>query len=276
MKLLNFRYKGRTCIGEVNDAGEITQFALQDGLIGYMRRGITPQKTSERVNLSDVTLLAPYVPGKIIGVGRNYADHAKELKNELPTTPLLFAKFPSSVIGTGEAITWRSAHTTQVDYEGELAVIIGKRASHVSEEDALKHVFGYTIANDVSARDLQDSESQWVRAKGLDTFCPIGPVIVSASAIEDPHKLNIVTKLNDKEMQNGNTSDMIFNIPYLISYCSQSFVLEPGDMILTGTPSGVGKAQKPPRFLKDGDVVTVSIEGIGEISNPCKVIEDGA
>ncbi|MEQ8677755.1 MAG: fumarylacetoacetate hydrolase family protein [Aggregatilineales bacterium] len=276
MKLLNFRYKGRTCIGEVNDAGEITQFALQDGLIGYMRRGITPQKTSERVNLSDVTLLAPYVPGKIIGVGRNYADHAKELKNELPTTPLLFAKFPSSVIGTGEAIIWRSAHTTQVDYEGELAVIIGKRASHVSEEDALKHVFGYTIANDVSARDLQDSESQWVRAKGLDTFCPIGPVIVSASAIEDPHKLNIVTKLNDKEMQNGNTSDMIFNIPYLISYCSQSFVLEPGDMILTGTPSGVGKAQKPPRFLKDGDVVTVSIEGIGEISNPCKVIEDGA
>lgn len=276
MKLINFMHKGRNHIGELGDDGEITQFALQDGLIGYMRRGITPQKTSERVMLDDVDVLAPYVPGKIIGVGRNYADHAKELKNELPEKPLLFAKFPSSVIGTGAAITWKSSMTEQVDYEGELAVIIGKQASHVSEEDARKHVFGYTIANDVSARDLQDSESQWVRAKGLDTFCPLGPVIISRDAIEDPQKLKIVTKLNDKEMQNGNTGDMIFSIPYLISYCSQSFVLEPGDMILTGTPSGVGKAQKPPRFLKDGDVVSISIEGIGELSNPCKVIDDKA
>lgn len=276
MKLINFMHKGRNHIGELGDDGEITQFALQDGLIGYMRRGITPQKTSERVMLDEVNVLAPYVPGKIIGVGRNYADHAKELKNELPEKPLLFAKFPSSVIGTGAAITWKSSMTEQVDYEGELAVIIGKQASHVSEEDAMKHVFGYTVANDVSARDLQDSESQWVRAKGLDTFCPLGPVIISRDAIEDPQKLKIVTKLNDKEMQNGNTGDMIFSIPYLISYCSQSFVLEPGDMILTGTPSGVGKAQKPPRFLKDGDVVSISIEGIGELSNPCKVIDDKA
>ncbi len=272
MKLIHFRYAGRLRSGMI-DGDEITLFSMQDGILAFIRRGITPQPTSERVKLEEVEVLAPFTPGKIIGVGRNYADHAKELDNAIPEKPLLFAKWSTSVIASGEPITWHTDMTTQVDYEGELAVIIGKRATKVSEADALNYVFGYAIANDVSARDLQDNDKQWVRAKGLDTFCPFGPVIVSRQDIEDPHALTIVTKLNDDEVQHASTGDMIFKIPQLIAYCSQAFTLEPGDVILTGTPSGVGKAQDPPRFLQDSDVVTISIDGIGELSNPCKVIE---
>jgi 2-keto-4-pentenoate hydratase/2-oxohepta-3-ene-1,7-dioic acid hydratase in catechol pathway len=217
-------------------------------------------------------ITAPLIPSKILAVGRNYAEHAAELKNEIPDKPLIFAKYPSCVIGNGDAIQWKTSVTQQVDWEGELCVVIGKTAKFISEDEAYDHIFGYTIANDVSARDLQDNEKQWTRAKGHDTFCPLGPTIVTKDEITDPHNLRIVTKVNGETMQDGSTADMIFKIPYLVSYLSQTFTLEPGDLILTGTPSGVGKAQKPPRFLNDGDEVSITIDGIGTLSNPCQIL----
>ncbi|GAB5491075.1 MAG: hypothetical protein Phog2KO_12900 [Phototrophicaceae bacterium] len=216
---------------------------------------------------------APIMPSKIFCVGRNYAEHAAELSNALPTSPLIFSKYPTCVIGNDENIQWHDDLTQKVDWEGELAVVIGKTAKNIREEDAYEHIFGYTVANDISARDLQDSESQWVRAKAQDTFCPLGPAIVTKDDLADPHALQVVTKVNGEIMQNGNTSDMIFKIPYLVAYLSRTFTLLPGDLILTGTPSGVGKAMKPPKFLNDGDVVEVTIEGIGTVRNTCEVLK---
>jgi len=240
-----------------------------------LRRGITPSPTYERVPLAEATLKAPLIPGKIIAIGRNYAEHAAELGNDLPPAPIIFAKFPSSVINPGDAITWRSSVTTEVDWEAELAVVIGKRAKDVAEADAMSYVYGYTVGNDVSARDLQlRVDSQWTRGKSLDTFCPLGPYIVTREEIADVQNLAVKTTVNGDVMQDSNTKHMIFKVAYLVSYCSQMFTLEPGDIIMTGTPSGVGMGMKPPRYLADGDTVTVSVEGIGEVSNPCKVISD--
>jgi 5-carboxymethyl-2-hydroxymuconate isomerase len=237
-------------------------------------RGVTPSRTSQHFPLSQVKIHAPLRPGKIIAIGRNYAEHAKETGNEPPPRPLIFSIFPSAVIDPGEAITWQDSVTKEVDWEVELAVIIGKKARHVSEEDALNYVFGYTVANDVTARDLQHRiDGQWTRGKSLDTFCPMGPMIVTRDEIEDPQKLKLKTTVNDEVMQDGNTKHMIFSVRYLIHYCSQMFTLEPADVIMTGTPSGVGAGRDPQVFLKDGDVVTCSVEGIGEISNPCVVLE---
>ncbi|MFW5748026.1 MAG: fumarylacetoacetate hydrolase family protein [Chloroflexota bacterium] len=273
MKLVTYSYNQRQRVG-ILDGETVYRISFDVGMLGLVRRGVRPVHTSERYPLSDVVLHAPLQPHSIIAVGRNYADHAKELDNEVPEKPLLFAKMPGSVIGTGMPITWRRSVTEKVDWEGELAVIIGHRAHRVAEEDALKYVFGYTIANDVTARDLQDSESQWLRAKGLDTFCPMGPAIVLPDEIEDPQTLTIVTRVNDEEVQNVSTSQMIHTVPALISYISQSITLHPGDVILTGTPAGVGKGMKPPRFLKDGDTVTVAIDGIGELHNSCRVEDE--
>lgn len=273
MKLVTFTYNNRTRIGELVD-DTITVLAWVDSNVRQMiRRSVTPSRTYERFSLDKVKLEAPLNPGKIIAIGRNYVEHAKETGSKVPTEPLIFAKFPSSIIATGDPITWRTSITEQVDWEGELGVVIGKKARDVSEEEAYDYVFGYTIANDVTARDLQMvKDTQWTRGKSLDTFCPLGPYIVTKDEIEDPQNLAIRTKINDEVVQDGNTRDMIFSIPYLIAYCSRMFTLEPGDLILTGTPPGVGVGRSPQRFLQDGEVVTVSIEGIGEISNPCKVI----
>ena len=274
MKLTTFSYNGRTRIGAIE--GDVVQvLAWQDSMRQLIRRGVTPARTYERVPLEKATLHAPLYPGKIIAIGRNYAEHAAETGSDLPERPLIFAKFPSSVIGPGEPITWRTSVTTQVDWEAELAVVIGRRARDVSEEDAYNYVYGYCVANDVTARDLQQKvDQQWTRGKSLDTFCPLGPYIVTRDEISDPQKLAVKTTVAGKVMQNSNTEHMIFKIPHLISYCSQMFTLEPGDLILTGTPDGVGMGRKPPRFLADGEEVTVSVEGIGEVTNPCKVIED--
>jgi len=219
-----------------------------------------------------VRTLPPLIPGKILAIGRNYAEHAAELENEVPAEPLVFAVMPSAVIGEGDSIVWDPSLTTQVDYEGELAVVIGRRASKVAELDALEFVFGYTIANDVSARDLQTRDKQWTRAKGMDTFCPLGPVIVTRDAIPDPQKLRITTTVDGTVRQDGSTADMIFNVAQLIAYLSRAFTLNPGDIILTGTPSGVGKAQNPPQFLCDGSTVSVAIAGIGKLTNRCRVL----
>ncbi len=274
MKLATFSHNNRTRIGAI-EGDTIRVMAWQDSMRQLIRRGISPSRTYERVPFADATLLAPLIPGKIVAIGRNYAEHAAESGSDVPDKPIIFAKFPSAVIGSGETITWRKSITDQVDWEAELAVIIGKRAKDVSEEDALSYVYGYCVGNDVSARDLQlKADTQWTRGKSLDTFCPLGPYIITRDEIADPNKLAIKTTVNDEVMQDSNTEHMIFNVPYLIAYCSRMFTLEPGDLIMTGTPSGVGMGRKPPRYLADGDVVTVSVEGIGEISNPCKVIEE--
>ena len=221
------------------------------------------------VGTNNALFVAPLRPGKILCVGRNYAEHAQEMGNAVPDTPLIFSKFATCVIGHGATIRWSDAITGAVDWEGELAVIIGEPARNVRVEDALAHVFAYTIANDVSARDLQDNEKQWTRAKGYDTFCPLGPIVVSADEIADVQNLSIQTHVNGMLKQDSNTSNMIFNVAYLIAYLSQTFTLEAGDIILTGTPSGVGKAHNPPQFLTTGDTVSITIEGIGTLTNDC-------
>jgi 2-keto-4-pentenoate hydratase/2-oxohepta-3-ene-1,7-dioic acid hydratase in catechol pathway len=197
----------------------------------------------------------------------NYKDHAREQRAALPSAPLIFAKFPSSVIGAFDDITWDPALTTEVDYEVELGVVIGKRTRRVSEADALDFVFGYTVINDVSARNLQFGDKQWVRGKSLDTFCPVGPVIVTTDEIPDPQDLDVRCLVNDKVMQTSNTEQMVFGVRELVAYCSQAFTLEPGDLIATGTPGGVGVFREPPFFLKDGDVVVTEVEKVGRMRN---------
>ncbi len=274
MKLATFTHKNRTAVGEVLE-DRVYSTASMENMQYMIRRGLLPSRRSESFPLDAVKLEPPVRPGKIIAIGKNYAEHAKETGGEVPPAPIIFAKFPSAIIGNGEVITWSESITTQVDWEGELAVVIGKRAHNVSEDDALKFIFGYTIANDVSARDLQiRTDAQWTRGKSLDTFCPLGPWIVTANEIPDPQALTVKTWVGDQLMQDGHTKDMIFSVAHLVSYCSKMFTLEPGDLILTGTPSGVGEGMKPARYLKDGDSVKIEISGIGQLVNTCKVLNE--
>jgi 2-keto-4-pentenoate hydratase/2-oxohepta-3-ene-1,7-dioic acid hydratase in catechol pathway len=207
--------------------------------------------------LDELTLLCPCQVTKIVAVGRNYAAHAAEHGNEVPSQPLIFLKPPSAVIGPGESIMC-PPQSAQVEHEAELAVVIGRRARRVSAADAWGHVLGYTCANDVTARDLQRSDGQWSRAKGFDTFAPLGPWIVTEL---DPTDLNVVCRVNGQVTQQASTADMVFKIPQLIEYISAAMTLEPGDVILTGTPEGVSPIQA-------GDQVEVEIEGIGTLRNP--------
>jgi 2-keto-4-pentenoate hydratase/2-oxohepta-3-ene-1,7-dioic acid hydratase in catechol pathway len=223
--------------------------------------------------LADADLLAPVPhPGKIVAIGRNYREHAVEEGVEPPPAPLIFAKWPSSVIGHGEEIRWDPGLTAQVDYEAELAVVMGRTARRVGVDEALDHVLGYTCLNDVSARDLQFGDGQWVRGKSLDTFCPMGPVLVTADEIDDPQDLAISCTVGGERVQDARTSAMYFGVAEIISYCSTSFTLEPGDVIATGTPGGVGVFRDPPRFLKDGDRMAVEIERIGRLENVCRFL----
>jgi len=213
-------------------------------------------------------------PGKIIAVGLNYRDHVEEQggKVKTPERPMLFAKFPTSVIGEGAAVEWDPQLTEAVDLEAELGVVIGRTARRVSQDQALGYVLGYTCINDVTARDLQYSDKQYVRGKSLDTFCPMGPALVTADELRDPSALGVRSWRNDEPMQESNTSNLIFDVPYLVSFCSQAFTLEPGDVICTGTPSGVGYFREPPVLMRDGDVMTVEIEGVGRLTNPCREV----
>ena len=221
--------------------------------------------------LDEVALLPPVPhPSKIVAIGLNFRDHAVEAGAPTPTQPTTFAKFPSSLIGHRAEISWDPRLTKEVDYEAELAVVIGRRAKSVSEENAFDYVFGYTCANDVSARDLQFAESQWVRGKSLDTFCPLGPVIVTSDEIPDPQSLQITCTVNSQLRQSANTSEMFFGVATLVSYCSQAFTLEPGDVIITGTTAGVGVFKKPKQMLHDGDEVVVEVGGIGRLINVCR------
>ena len=210
--------------------------------------------------LSSVKLLPPVLPGKIICIGRNYAAHAREHDAEVPEVPLLFLKPPSSIIGPGEAILL-PPQSQQVEHEGELVAVIGKRGRWIQPEDANEYILGYTIGNDVTARDLQRRDGQWTRSKGFDTFCPIGPWIETEF---DPSDAMITCHVNDEMRQMASTRDMVFRVRQLIAYASSVMTLEPGDLLFSGTPAGVGP-------LKEGDEVRVSIEGLGELRNPVKV-----
>ena len=218
------------------------------------------------VAVDSVKFLPPVYPGKILAIGRNYADHAIEGGQPPPEAPLIFTKLTSSLNAHNRAIVL-PAISSQVDYEAELAVVIGCRARRVSEAEALPYVFGYTMINDVSARDLQFGDGQWVRGKGLDGFAPLGPFITTRDEIDDVHSLKIEGRLNGEVMQSSNTGKMIFKVAYLVSYISQGITLEPGDVIATGTPEGVGIFRKPPVLLKAGDVFDVVIEKLGTLSN---------
>ena len=206
-------------------------------------------------------------PGKIVCVGLNYRDHAAEGGLDLPKAPLLFAKWPNTLIGDGEPVVL-PPESTQVDYEAELGVVIGAKAKRVSERDALDHVAGYICVNDVSARDLQFADGQWTRGKSPDTFCPVGPRLVPREEIADPQALAIRCLVNGEALQDSSTAQMIFSVAEIIAYTSQVITLEPGDLIATGTPAGVGVFRDPKVLLKDGDEVSVEIEGLGTLTNP--------
>jgi len=206
-------------------------------------------------------------PGKLVCIGLNYRDHAKESNMPLPEKPVVFSKFSSAVIAPGEPVVIPRT-SRQVDYEAELAVVIGRRAKNVSADHAYDYVLGYTAFNDVTARDFQFGDGQWQRGKSCDTFAPMGQTIVTTDVIADPHKLAIKLKLNGEIMQDSNTDQLIFGVPQLIEFISQTITLEPGDVIATGTPAGVGFARKPPVFLKPGDEMEVLIEGMGGLGNP--------
>lgn len=206
-------------------------------------------------------------PGKIVCVGLNYRDHAEEQGTELPTAPLLFAKWPNALIGPGEPIVIPRV-SKQVDYEAELGVVIGERVRGVSKENALDSVRGYICLNDVSARDLQFSDGQWTRGKSADTFCPVGPKLVPAAEVPDPQGLGIRCVLNGEVMQDSTTANMIFSVAEIIAYASATMTFEPGDLIATGTPAGVGVFRDPPVLLKDRDEVTIEIDGVGSLTNP--------
>jgi 2-keto-4-pentenoate hydratase/2-oxohepta-3-ene-1,7-dioic acid hydratase in catechol pathway len=233
-----------------------------------VQRWIVRPPGSEQLDAATARLLAPIPrPPKIVCIGLNYRDHAEESGMAIPEVPTVFAKFPTAVTGHRHPIVL-PRNSTKPDYEAELAVVIGRGGRHIPEAAWREHVFGYTIFNDVSARDFQMATSQWMMGKTFDTFAPCGPAIVTADEIEDPHTLDISLTLNGEEMQHSNTRNLIFQVPRLIAFLSSVFTLEPGDLIATGTPAGVGFARKPPRWLKPGDEVVVRIEGLGELSNP--------
>jgi acylpyruvate hydrolase len=307
MKLVSFRLNGQTSLGALSDgqvvdlhraframlrdqedweelvvAGLCVPPDLQDLLNG----GATSMAAAKRAlayadqcrpnggakvffhPLADVELLPPIRrPGKLIGVGLNYRSHLAEIDEPAPEYPVLFSKAPTSLIGHEQSIVLPRV-SEQVDYEGELAVVIGRRGKYLSEPGALDHVAGYTCANDVSAHDIEFRTSQWTSGKMLDTFCPLGPALVTADEIPDPGALRLETMLNGRTVQDARTADMVFSVAHLVSYISSLATLEPGDVILTGTPAGIGCNRRPPEFLRRGDRVTIRIEGIGTLSNP--------
>lgn len=286
MRLVSFVDQGREQLGvviedQVVPASDLAPdlpssmgSLLEDvvGGLGRLRTALAQGGTRTGVPLSDVTLLAPVPrPGKIIAIGRNYREHAAEEGQDVPSRPLMFAKFPSSIVADGVDITWDPAITSQVDYEAELAVVIGRSARNVTAADALDHVLGYACLNDVSARDVQFGDGQWTRGKSLDTFCPMGPMLTTVDEIPDPQALGIRCLVNDVVMQTSDTSQMYFSIAELIADCSANFTLEPGDIIATGTPGGVGAFRDPPVFLQDGDDVVVEVDGVGRLRNRCRV-----
>lgn len=284
MKLITFLREQQAHIGAWLPDGilDLTEAGFPNSMKAFIQAGAATwqraaqwaaSSAAERLPAADMRLLAPVLdPGKIVAIGLNYRDHIREIGAKEPDRPLIFTKFSTAIIGPGDTIVWDPAHTAQVDWEVELAVVIGKRARNVPAAAALDYVFGYTIINDVSARDLQFADKQWNRAKSLDSFCPMGPLLVTADEIADPHALGLRCRVNGVTMQASNTRELVFDIPFLVEYLSRSFTLEPGDIIASGTPGGVGMSRKPPVFLHDGDSVVCEIEQIGALENICREI----
>ena len=260
---------GPADLGGLHDVGEL--YARGPAAVSRLRElaaGALAGGGPARVDQASARYAPPVLrPGKILCVGLNYADHIAESHAEPPERIVLFAKFSSGLIAHGEPII-RPAITSELDYEGELAVIIGRRATDVAAGDALGYVGGYTIINDVSARDLQGAEPQWIRGKALDTFAPLGPVVLDAAAAPPVGEMTLRTLVNDEVRQDASCAQMITGVPELIAYISRGITLEPGDIIATGTPSGVALGMKPPVYLEPGDQVSIEISGIGELANP--------
>jgi acylpyruvate hydrolase len=306
MKLVTYSWKGHVALGALLDErvvdlcrayalalrhwGDADELAVADlrvpgDLLGLLRGGEVSLTAARRAltfveeqgaangaeglcyPLADVEFLSPVQrPGKVVCVGLNYRSHLAEIGDPVPEYPILFHKVATSLIGHRQAIVLPRV-SRQIDYEGELAVVIGRRGKYISEQDALSYVAGYTCANDVSAHDLEFRTSQWTSGKMLDTFCPLGPVLLTRDEVPDPCRLRLRTILNGRTVQDACTSDMIFPVSFLVSYVSSLATLEPGDLILAGTPAGIGCNQRPQVFLKPGDQVSVQIDGIGTLTN---------
>jgi 2-keto-4-pentenoate hydratase/2-oxohepta-3-ene-1,7-dioic acid hydratase in catechol pathway len=284
VRIAAIEYEGRVCVAKVNREGTAaTILSFKNGHLiesvpALLSTHAAEFEIGKTVMLEEVSLLAPIPrPARnIFCVGKNYAEHARELatsifKDVLFHYPIVFSKVPETVIGPGEPIMIDPAVSTDIDYEVELAVIIGKTGRNIAKEEAMAHVWGYTIVNDVTARDLQQRHGQWYLGKSQDTFCPMGPWAVTADAI-DLANTGVRTFVNGELRQNSNTRDLIFDVPTLIATISNGITLKPGDIIATGTPEGVGAGFRRPKFLKDGDVVRVEIDGIGALENPVKVV----
>ena len=278
---------------DMEDFGEISNFPLPNDMLELIDLGFeiipeitemiaeTPENLFEEISyeMNEITILAPIEkPRKnIFGIGLNYTEHVAESARTLDTTgklpqkPIIFSKPPTTVTGTNTAIIKNTKLTEQLDWEVELAVVIGKKGKYVSNADAMNYVFGYTVINDISARDCR-REGQWIVSKGQDTFAPMGPILITKDEIKNPHNLNLSLKVNGVEKQNSNTKFLLFNINDLIEDLSIVFTLEAGDIIATGTPSGVGAGRNPQEWLYDGDIVEATIEGIGTIVNTVKEI----
>ncbi|HZA83453.1 MAG TPA: fumarylacetoacetate hydrolase family protein [Actinomycetes bacterium] len=250
--------------GRVEDAAVVP---MGPSLVDFLAFGTQGTATGRPRPLAEVPLLAPVPrPGKIICVGLNYRDHARETGQDIPKEPVLFPKYANSVVGHGADVVV-PPEADMIDYEAELAVVVGRRASRVAEADALDHVAGYACANDVSARSLQFRSPHWLLGKAIDTFLPLGPQLVTADEVPDPQALGIRCLVNGEVRQSSDTGQMVFGVAELISFISRTITLEPGDLLVTGTPSGVGMAADPPRFLRPGDRMRVEIDGLGTLDN---------
>jgi 2-keto-4-pentenoate hydratase/2-oxohepta-3-ene-1,7-dioic acid hydratase in catechol pathway len=277
MRLVNFRCGAQAGFGVERDGFvyplEAAGCAAETDFFADVERGLAAARAllmnngAEKFAAEEVELLAPVTrPGKILCIGLNYRDHAIESGMEIPKVPTVFLKLPNAVTGPGAEVILPSL-SQQPDYEAELAAVIGRQARNVRAEDWEQYLLGYTILNDVSARDVQLATSQWVLGKSFDTFCPIGPAIVTTDELRDPHALDIQLSIDGETLQHSNTRELIFKLPELIAYLSSIIPLEPGDIISTGTPAGVGLGRTPKRWLKAGEEMTVTIEGIGELKN---------
>ena len=281
MKLITFKRlgvpPGRYRVGSLADDGKIADLTQGNDLSAMevlrcfdLDSGFLERKPGDTLSRDEVEIVSPVPrPGKIICIGLNYRDHAKESGMAIPTSPVIFSKFSTCAIGPNQPIIIPEG-STQTDYEAELAFVIGRRAQNVKKQDALNYVFGYTNFNDISARDFQFADGQWQRGKSCDTFAPMGEFIATTDEIPYPQKLSIRLHLNGETLQDSNTNQMIFGVAELVEFLSRFITLEPGDVVATGTPPGVGFARKPPVYLKDADTVEVEIEGLGVLSNPVK------
>ena len=286
-KFMTYIKEEKTCIGavrgdEIIDISDL--FNNPKDLLPLVQAGEAGIQKSEKallggdrkkIKLKDAKLCAPIkTPAKIVAIGLNYIDHCHESGLAVPEKPVVFTKHTNTITGPNDDVCWRTEITTEVDYEVELGVIIGKKTSRVSREDALEHVFGYSVVNDVSARDLQlgGGAGQWDLGKSLDTFCPWGPVIVTRDEIPDPQNIDVRLRLNGEIRQESNTRNMIFSVAYLVSYLSQYMTLIPGDLIATGTPPGVGMGMDPKSYMTDGDICETEIDGIGTLRNKMRIL----